>query len=335
MPIATTELYKRHRPQKLNDVVGQVEACRQIWNALKMNRLAHTCLFSGPSGTGKTTLMKILAKLLKCSERDFVHINTANFRGIDTVRQIQTQMNLQPMAGSVRIFSIDECHKLSNDAQNAILMMLEDTPEHVYFFLATTDPHKLLKAVLTRCTEYKLKAVPAPDIFKVLKAIATKEQFTHIPDRLMMKIADGSEGSVRKAVVILDAVSKEETERAMVQAIQVTLTDEEGAFRLASEMMFGRGGWPRVAAILQELKEEDPEGIRHMVLGFARSCLIGKSVKEISKGVTVAATANGEPLKPFSMARAAMVINFFGTHFYDSKNAGLAFACYNVMHSKP
>jgi DNA polymerase III gamma/tau subunit len=332
--IATSELYKRHRPSTLNEVVGQPEACRGLWNALKSSKLPHTCLFSGPSGTGKTTLMRILRRLLKCSERDFVSVNSANFRGIDTVREIQKQINLQPMAGGVRIFAIDECHKMTNDAQNAILTMLEDTPEHVYFFLATTDPQKLLKAVLTRCTEYKLKAVDAKDIFKVLKSICAKEQFTHVPDRLLTKIADGAEGSVRKAVVILDAVSKEETEQAMIQAIQITLVDEEGAFRLASEMMFGNDGWPRVAAILQELKDEDPEGIRHMVLSFARSCLIGKSTLEIRKGITVAATAKGQPLNPRSMAKAAMVINFFGTHFYDSKHAGLAFACFNVMHTK-
>jgi DNA polymerase-3 subunit gamma/tau len=319
MPIATTELYKRHRPQKLNDVVGQLEACRQIWNALKSSRLPHTCLFSGPSGTGKTTLMKILARLLKCSDRDFVHINTANFRGIDTVREIQKQTNLQPMAGSVRIFSIDECHKLSNDAQNAMLMMLEDTPEHVYFFLATTDPHKLLKAVLTRCTEYKLRAVPAADIYKVLKSICTKEQFTHVPDRLLLKVAEGSEGSVRKAVVILDAVSKEETEQAMVQAIQITTVDEEGAFMLAKELMFPSRGWAGICDQLVKLKDEDPEGLRHMVLAFAKSCLIGKE---------------GKPPQPRNAGRAALIINFFGTHFYDSKHAGLAFACFNVMHTK-
>lgn len=319
MAIATTELYKRHRPGTLNEVVGQIEACRGLWNALKSKTLAHSILFSGPSGCGKTTLMKILARLLKCSERDFVHINTANFRGIDTVRQIQTQMQLQPMAGSVRIFSIDECHKLSNDAQNAMLMMLEDTPDHVYFMLATTDPHKLIKAILTRCTEYKLKLVGEKDIYKVLKAICAKEQFTHIPDRLLLKIADASEGSVRKAVVVLDAVSKEETEPAMVQAIQITTVDQELAYKLGFELMWPKKGWNGIAEILRSMKDEDPEGVRHMVLAFARNQLIGK---------------DGKPPNPQNFGRACAVINFFGTHFYDSKQAGLAFACFNVMHTK-
>lgn len=319
MAIATSELYKKHRPQRLADVVGQPEACRGLWNALKAGRLEHTCLFSGPSGTGKTTLIRILQRLLKCSDRDYVEINTANFRGIDTVRQIQTQMNLQPMAGSVRIFAIDECHKLSNDAQNAILKMLEDTPEHVYFMLATTDPHKLLKAVLTRCREFKLKAVDEKEIYKVLKAICAKEQFTHVPDRLLIKIAQGSDGSVRKGVVILDAVSKEETEQAMVQQIQITTVDEDLAYRLGFELMWPRNGWNGIAEILRSMKDEDPEGVRHMVLAFARNQLIGK---------------DGKPPNPKNFGRACAVINFFGTHFYDSKQAGLAFACFNVMHTK-
>lgn len=311
------ELYKRYRPQKLVDVVGQDTAVGQIRKALKAGKFAHAVLLSGPTGTGKTTLMRIIRKWLKCHERDYKEINTANFKGIDTIRELQKILPLNPFSGECRVIGIDECHKLTNDAQNAILKMLEDTPDHVYFILGTTDPHKLLAPVLGRCTEYKLRNI-APDVLEpLIRKVIAAEKLT-VSDGVIEEIASAAEGSARKALVILEAVAAEEGEAAQKQAIQITTVNKDLAFKLAGALM-GFGGprkWNDIAAILREMNEEDPEGVRHMILSFARSCLIGKEKKAPD---------------PRNLGRAALLINEFGTPFYESKKAGLAFACFNVM----
>lgn len=316
----STEFHKKHRPRKLAEVIGQDKAVSSIRKALKQGKIPHAMLLNGPTGTGKTTLMRILRRILKCSERDYIEINTADFRGIDTIRDLRKNLHLLPFGGGeTRVIGIDECHMLSKDAQNAILKMLEDTPEHVYFILGTTDPQKLLPAILGRCAEYKLRALDEEDLTALIKSVCEKEKL-EICQGVIAAIAEAAGGSARKALVILDAVSKEESEEDQERAIQITTVNKDLSYKLASSLMAFKGNpsWNEVAALLRELKDEEPEGVRYMVLAFARSCMIGKGDK---------------PPQPKNVHRAALLINEFGTHFYDSKNAGLAFACYNVVHA--
>lgn len=311
-----TELYKKHRPARLADIVGQDRAIADIRKKLKTG-WPHALLLKGPTGTGKTTIMRIMRRILKCNDRDYVEINTADFKGIDTIRDLRDTIHLQPW-GMTKVIGIDECHKLTNDAQNAILKMLEDTPSHAYFILGTTDPNKLLKAVLGRCSEVQLQAIEGRHLETLVKTVAEKEGY-NISDRIAEEIAEAADGSARKALVILEAVGGLEGETEQKKAIQITTVDKDLSFKLASELMWPKQGWAGVASILQKMKDEDPEAVRYMVLAFARSCLVGKE---------------GQAPNPRNLGRAAMVINFFGENFYDSKQAGLAFACFNVMNAK-
>lgn len=315
--IKPQSLYNKHRPLKLDGVVGQDKAVNAIRKALVAGTLPHSILLNGPTGTGKTTLMRIIRRALKCGDRDYKEINTADFRGIDTIRDIRQNLHLQPW-GASKVIGIDECHMLSKDAQNAILKMLEDTPDHAYFVLGTTDPQKLLPAILGRCTEYKLRTLDEDEILVVLSTVCEREQF-EVSQDILQEIAESSGGSARKALVILEAVAKEEGDEAQQQAIQITTVNKDLAFKLGYALMWGKGGWNEIAGLLREMKDEDPEGVRYVVLGFARNQLVGKE---------------GKAPEPRNMTRAASVINFFGTNFYDSKQAGLAFACFNVIHSK-
>jgi len=143
---------------------------------VKRNKVPHTLLFSGPPGCGKTTLARILRKKLNCGKYDFSEVNCADFRGIDMVRDIRSHLQQAPISGDCRVWLIDEAHKLSNDAQNAFLKMLEDTPNHVYFFLATTNPQKLLKTIRTRCTEVVVKSLGDKNMEELIDDVIVGEK---------------------------------------------------------------------------------------------------------------------------------------------------------------
>lgn len=302
------ELYKKHRPVKLSRVVGQEETTATLENLLTQGRVPHSLLFTGPSGCGKTTLARILRTELGCVDNDFYEINCADFRGIDMVREIRKAMTYAPAGGDCRVWLIDECHKLSNDAQNALLKMLEDTPAHVYFFLATTDPQKLLKTIKTRCMEMPVRGLEEKELIGLMGTVLRREK-KEVPEEVLETIARDSIGSARMALVLLDKVI-DLPEESMLEAARAKASAENEAIELC-RLLIKKASWKEVAAVLRGLKDE-PESVRYAVLGYARSVLLGGG-----KGA----------------ARAFVVIDSFRENFYDSKAAGLAAACYEVSTS--
>lgn len=315
----THELYKRYRPKNLTDVIGQPNAVKMLMKALKAGKVDHSILFNGPTGTGKTTLMRIMRRLLRCSLNDYIEINTADFKGIDTIRHLRANLNLHPIGGVCRVIAIDECHKLTNDAQNAILKLLEDTPAHVYFMLGTTDPQKLLAALLGRCSEIKLSAISAKDLTKLVMDVIQKESLS-VNEVIIEQIVEAADGSARKALVILDAVSKAEGDAEQKKAISVTSINKDLAFGLAKLLLWGKkGDWGPCALQLQKMKEEDPEGVRHCVLGLARAIIVGKE---------------GTVPTQYNAIRAYQCLNAFEDNFYDSHGPGLALACWRTINAE-
>ena len=134
----------KYRPTVLKDFYGNQVLKSALGAILKrdLEDIPHAMLFIGSSGCGKTTLARIVASKLDCVDAEFYELNSADVRGVDTIREVSKNMKYSPMSGSVRIWLFDEVHKMTNDAQNAMLKMLEDPPDHVYFMLATTDPQK-------------------------------------------------------------------------------------------------------------------------------------------------------------------------------------------------
>lgn len=303
-----SELYKKYRPKTLARMVGNENTINALSNMLKRKKLPRTIMFTGPSGCGKTTLARILRKELKCHDLDFKELNCSDFRGIDTIRTIARTMNLAATGGLCRIWLLDEAHQLSKDAQNAALKILEDTPGHVYFFLCTTDPQKLLKTILTRCCEMPVKALTDSEMEKLLKRIVKRESISLSKD-VMETLIDASQGSARSALVSLDKISNldEDAQEEAIKQIQ----EEQNEGIVLCKVLMGKKTptWRTVAKILLNLKGE-PESTRWAVLGYARSGLL--------KGWA-------------SQHQAYRVICAFENHFYDSKAAGLARACYESI----
>lgn len=315
----SSELYKRYRPKTLDTVVGQDSAISTIKKAIERGKIPHSILLTGPSGVGKTTIARILKTHLKCGKQDFFEINCADFKGIDMIRDIRKYMNLSPISGETRIWLIDEAHKLTNDAQNAFLKYLEDTPKHVYFMLATTDPQKLIKTILTRCTEIKLQGVAAKSLESLLQRVIQAEGYK-IGERVVEEIVDAADSSPRKALVILEQVGHLEGEKAQLAAIQATSLNKGAAIDLARLLVTKwNATWDECAVVLRLLKDEEPEGVRYCVLGYARACLVGGEGKSVNMKLA---------------ERAFRVIDIFSEDFYDSKQAGLAAACWEVVMFK-
>ena len=215
---------RKYRPKTFDDVLGQDHVVRTLRNAIAQKRLAHAYLFVGPRGTGKTTTARILAKALNCTDGpkadfdpnedvcveiaegrslDVLEIDGASNNSVDDVRNIRESVRFAPARGQFKIYYIDEVHMLSTAAFNALLKTLEEPPEHVKFIFATTEAHKVLPTILSRCQRFDLRPIPTEIIAKHLLHIA-KEEGVNLHESAAWAIGKGADGGMRDAQSMLD-----------------------------------------------------------------------------------------------------------------------------------
>lgn len=310
------------RPKTFAEVRGNAATVAALESILSRDRggvneegdIQHAILLTGPSGCGKTTLARLIKDALGCKGRDFTEVDSAYFRGIDSVREIRRNMEYLPMEGECRVWLLDECHMIgkggnssSNEAQNALLKALEDAPPHVYFILATTDPEKLLPTIRGRCATFEVRALEEDEMIDFLRDSCTQERKRVHPD-VLRQIAGDSLGSCRNALQILDKIIDLPPDKMKEAAAQQAAKDNQ-VIDLCRLLMDGRSKWLAIAEVIKTLsKDNEPESIRHAVLGYCANALL--------KG--------DKPL-------AYIVIDCFKSPFYNSGKAGLVAACYETL----
>lgn len=219
-------LYRKYRPNHFDEVVGQDVIVKTLSNEILHNKLSHAYLFTGPRGTGKTSVAKIMAKTINCSDlngflpcnkcvsctqidkfqtTDIIEIDAASNNGVDEIRELKSKVNLVPSTSKYKIYIIDEVHMMTVGAFNALLKTLEEPPAHVIFILATTDPQKLPSTILSRCQRFDFKKISEPKIVENLKNIAKNEKLK-VDEQILSEIARLADGGMRDAIGVLDQV---------------------------------------------------------------------------------------------------------------------------------
>lgn len=300
------ELFNKYRPKNFKQVFGQEKAVDLLSRLVKTKKVPRQLLFVGDSGCGKTTLARILRDKLECNaSHDFTEINASDKRGIDDARAIISSAHRKPMAGPTKVLLIDEAHRLTGEAQDSLLKLVEEPPPYLHLMLATTNPTKLLKTIQNRCTEVRVNLLGDSSMVAMLQSVLEKEGKA-MKRAVVDKIVEVSGGSARKALVVLHSVIDLEDKDAQLKAINSADTQSQGIQVARAIINDPNPKWPSVAKLLKTV-DEDPETIRRIILGYASAIML-----------------NAAP----QSARANLVLLQFSDHYYDIGKPGLVRDCF-------
>ena len=258
--MAYISLYRKYRPKSFSEVVGQEVVKKVIKNSILNDKISHAYIFSGPRGTGKTSIAKIFSKAVNClnpiegdicgecevckhsfdDEIDIIEIDAASNNGVDEIREIRNNVKLLPSNLKYKVYIIDEVHMLSTSAFNALLKTLEEPPKHVIFILATTEFNKIPATVVSRCQKFDFKKITNKDIINRLKFILEKEE-KKINDEVIEVIAEISDGGLRDSINLLDQVISMNKEEVTVSDVYNLIGEinEDEIFDLLEKVVHG------------------------------------------------------------------------------------------------
>jgi DNA polymerase-3 subunit gamma/tau len=305
-------LYQNYRPRSLYDVVGQKFTVDQL-KGFGTN-VPHVLGFYGPPGVGKTTLARIMAKVVGASEINVIERNMAQDNGIDSIREMQQSCQLRPLGGGTTVYILDEFHSTTKAGFQGLLKLLEDTPKHVYFAICSSQPEKIDKAIRTRITGFTLNELSVRDIATQLQVIATAEgkpaQATAIET-----IATAASGSMRTAIVLLEQAMAVDYDQQVVdgfKSIEDDLEARQDLRDLCKAIIFKQGTWDLIYNTVNAIPDDQLEPARWYVLAYAKSCMS----------------------KTSSAPLAARCILEMREPFFNSKKAGFLAVCYKLFAAK-
>jgi DNA polymerase-3 subunit gamma/tau len=291
-------LYRRWRPQRWENVIGQDHIIQTLRNAVAADRVAHAYLFAGPRGTGKTTTARLLAKAVNCLEPDLanrpcdacenclavnqgrfldmIEIDAASNTSVDDVRDLRDKINFSPNVGRFKVYIIDEVHMLSPAAFNALLKTLEEPPAHAIFILATTEVHKIPATVLSRCQRHEFRRIPHMEIVEHLQRMSAGEGL-EVEDAALQLIARQATGSLRDAISLLDQLASANEQVSLERARQVLGTVTSQAVVDLVDYLIHKDTAAGLELIHRTLDSgSDPRQFARQIVDYLRSLLLSK-----------------------------------------------------------
>lgn len=306
-------LYIKYRPRLFKEVIGHADIARSLQAALK-KETNHTFLLTGPSGLGKTTFARLAAATLNATVQE---IDAATFTGIDDMREITKTLAYRPLNADIKVIIVDECHALSKSAWQSLLKSLEEPPAWLYWFLCTTDMAKVPENIKTRCTAYSLKPLPVADIIELLEWVAGEEAVLadELGGQILRLCAKEASGSPRQALVnmgaCLTAKSREEA-----ASLLMSVGESAEANELAALLLKG-AGWDQLKDILEILKEQNPESVRHVVRAYVTKAILSTKKKPPEKWFAVleafsTSFSSSDGMSPLVLALGGLTLNSDG-----------------------
>ena len=303
------------RPKTWEEVRGNEHTVKSLREMLGREKKPHSYLLFGPTGCGKTTLARLMAQELGCHSTEFFEMNTANTRGIDTIREVIESSLYVPTMGKVKVYLFDEAHQITGAAAEALLKFLEDTPKYVYIILATTNPEKLLPTVKGRLQKFQVHPLRDAEMLKlIMDAMEKKELKVATNDKIVERIYEIADGCPREALQVIEKLLTVTDVVEANKALDEYSSDAEWIRIICGDLLNRMKNWNKITGELKKHEAEDVENTRRGVLGYMQKVLLNsKSPTEMDR------------------IRASEIIEIFGSGFWEGGRPKLIQAFYKAF----